>query len=604
MFRVAKRNFSRFGVSISQNNLITHLNAAKFSGTVLKDGEYIDGEQHSSHSHKHEKKREIKKNFVELNRLKNAFEHSRPTPTNRAAKTSINDSYKNVMEKFKFEVAEEEPDQTVKNTSRQTTSSFDQSSKVKQQTAQKLSEIKKKNEADLNGLLSKLKKVEDSDIKKNIQKLPNRLKLKEIQENVKKSRETVREYFEGEEGVDTLHLDANRASFIPDMVEKITREVIAAAEMRKGRKYPEGLINSWRESVAKDQGINFTDTSDVKEYPGSSQGPLPEDDPDFFADWYVNNIPKEMKEILMKTQESNRGTSEETAELSTEHIIQSDVANTEIPFTFPEDNMAQSNMTVSYYSNYQDWEIAPLPDTLTNDPQQDPHLIEKWAMFRIYPRMIEFMSTYNDMLKQSLQYESDKKVIIPTLWRYYQLLPTFARDHPLVKNVFIGLEFTKHRQNLKEKELLLNMVCQYILPYEEWHVKSLSEALISQKYFVPLWEELQFLDEGEGGDDDQNEDNKGDNEDKKKKKEKRKIAAPVFDPERYKEAVKNEDLILHEDWPVPERHLDPLKPRDPQPSLPIDYFDNDDGFWTDYIKNKEAKYNDLPLVAPRRYFKH
>jgi hypothetical protein len=114
MFRVAKRNFSRFGVSISQNNIITHLNAAKFSGTVLKDGEYIESEHHSSHSHKHEKKREIKKNFVELNRLKNAFEHSRPTPTNRAAKTTINDSYKNVMEKFKFEVAEAEAGETVK----------------------------------------------------------------------------------------------------------------------------------------------------------------------------------------------------------------------------------------------------------------------------------------------------------------------------------------------------------------------------------------------------------------------------------------------------------------------------------------------------------
>lgn len=113
-------------------------------------------------------------------------------------------------------------------------------------------------------------------------------------------------------------------------------------------------------------------------------------------------------------------------------------------------------------------------------------------------------------------------------------------------------------------------------------------------------------DEQEGGD--------GKDEDKKKKKEKRKVAAPVFDPERYREAVKNEDLILHEEWPAPERHLDPFKPRDPQPNLPvrdkliitfqIDYFDNDDGFWTEYIQKKEAEYNDLPLVAPRRYFKH
>jgi hypothetical protein len=205
----------------------------------------------------------------------------------------------------------------------------------------------------------------------------------------------------------------------------------------------------------------------VKEYPGSSLGPLPQDDPDFFADWYVNNVPKEMKEIIMKTQESNRGTTGEVAELSTEHIIQSDTANTDIPFTLPEDSLAKSNMTLSYYSNYDDWEIAPLPDTMTNDPQQDPYLIEKWAMFRIYPKMIQFLSTYKEMVNNCMASPSDRKIIIPTLWRYYQLLPTFARDHPLVKNIFIGLEFTKHRQTLREKELLLNMVCQYILPYEE-----------------------------------------------------------------------------------------------------------------------------------------
>jgi hypothetical protein len=28
--------------------------------------------------------------------------------------------------------------------------------------------------------------------------------------------------------------------------------------------------------------------------------------------------------------------------------------------------------------------------------------------------------------------------------------------------------------------------------------KALSEALISQKYFVPLWEEIQLLEEDEG----------------------------------------------------------------------------------------------------------
>lgn len=114
MFRIAKKNFSRFGLSIPQNNFINHLNTAKFSANIHKDGEHAEGEHHSSHSHKHEKKREIKKNFVELNRLKNSFEHSRPSTSARAAKSTINDSYKNVMEKFKFEVVEPQQEETIK----------------------------------------------------------------------------------------------------------------------------------------------------------------------------------------------------------------------------------------------------------------------------------------------------------------------------------------------------------------------------------------------------------------------------------------------------------------------------------------------------------
>ena len=32
----------------------------------------------------------------------------------------------------------------------------------------------------------------------------------------------------------------------------------------------------------------------IKYYPGSKKGPLPEDDPEFYTDWFMRNYPKEV----------------------------------------------------------------------------------------------------------------------------------------------------------------------------------------------------------------------------------------------------------------------------------------------------------------------
>jgi hypothetical protein len=50
--------------------------------------------------------------------------------------------------------------------------------------------------------------------------------------------------------------------------------------------------------------------------------------------------------------------------------------------------------------------------------------------------------------------------------------------------------------------------------------------------------------------------------------------------------------------------MDPYKIEDPWPMNPIDYYDNDDGFWDDYIKRKREKYAKVPLYAARTLFIH
>jgi hypothetical protein len=43
---------------------------------------------------------------------------------------------------------------------------------------------------------------------------------------------------------------------------------------------------------------------------------------------------------------------------------------------------------------------------------------------------------------------------------------------------------------------------------------------------------------------------------------------------------------------------------DPKPILPIHYYDNDDGFWTEYIQHKQDKWASNDMIVNRMFLKH
>lgn len=40
------------------------------------------------------------------------------------------------------------------------------------------------------------------------------------------------------------------------------------------------------------------------------------------------------------------------------------------------------------------------------------------------------------------------------------------------------------------------------------------------------------------------------------------------------------------------------------PLLPLNYYDNDDGFWTEYIQKKQNKWAANPMIVNRPFLKH
>lgn len=66
-----------------------------------------------------------------------------------------------------------------------------------------------------------------------------------------------------------------------------------------------------------------------------------------------------------------------------------------------------------------------------------------------------------------------KDAYTPSLWAYYETLPTWARNDPQVRNVFMAFEHHKRGMSIRDKEMALNFACSMLKPIEE----TLSEVI-------------------------------------------------------------------------------------------------------------------------------
>ena len=61
---------------------------------------------------------------------------------------------------------------------------------------------------------------------------------------------------------------------------------------------------------------------------------------------------------------------------------------------------------------------------------------------------------------------------------------------------------------------------------------------------------------------------------------------------------------MNEDFIPPKRIYDPDYAECTAPTTPLEYYDNDDGYWDDYIKHKEEMRAKVPLPRSRPNYKH
>lgn len=101
----------------------------------------------------------------------------------------------------------------------------------------------------------------------------------------------------GEEGIDYMHaLGDIQDPNMPDkkiLERQIRREImqLKMTDPTKARQYEEFVTK--RNEIDDIMAKEF-DLSEVKLYPGSEKGPHPEDDPDNYSRWFVENQPKQI----------------------------------------------------------------------------------------------------------------------------------------------------------------------------------------------------------------------------------------------------------------------------------------------------------------------
>ena len=216
----------------------------------------------------------------------------------------------------------------------------------------------------------------------------------------------------------------------------------------------------------------------------------------------------------------------------------------------------------------------------------------------------------------------------PSLWTYYETLPKWCRENHLVRQTLFAFEYHKPHLDIRQKEMGLNMVASMLRPIEGRFRDVIAEVASSNKERVTItngkqmMSELNFyiIDVADLGSDTEDD---GDDDAAEKEFNRLLMSGGIDDEDAAKGNVVDQVMkemgtidhlaeerrkVYEEENTIEKYELDPATqqcltdfPTKPYAGLddvqnadnlanehlvPINYYDNDDGFWDDYIAAK------------------
>lgn len=83
-------------------------------------------------------------------------------------------------------------------------------------------------------------------------------------------------------------------------------------------------------------------------------------------------------------------------------------------------------------------DIPALPHDVDWEFTQNQMKTDRWATFRYTPELFYQMAHLRNETK--ILFRNSKPILLPSLWAYYETLPTWCRDNPFIRAVLMGLE--------------------------------------------------------------------------------------------------------------------------------------------------------------------
>lgn len=305
---------------------------------------------------------------------------------------------------------------------------------------------------------------------------------------------------------------------------------------------------------------------------------------------------------------------------------------------------------LTFMTNISKDELAPQHNDNTLDYQALHPELERWAIFRSLPQLMTYDRELGNLLLNMAigahkvpQYTKD--VNPPTLLAYYMTMPKWAREHSLITHVFYAMEYHQTRTNIRDKELAMNFAASFLRPIDTMLMNCIKEVAAAKKIRLnvelgkQMMNDLKFYsldihELGELSEDEKNDEenslmnaltksgvDKDDEElssttiadrmfaslddDDKREKERRiildkeqNIAAFNIEPEAETCQV---DFYCK---PYAEVHDIEAEPRECEHVQMVDYWDNDDGFWNEYLDHRMERMETAGFIVNRKFFKH
>lgn len=240
----------------------------------------------------------------------------------------------------------------------------------------------------------------------------------------------------------------------------------------------------------------------LSKYPGTTKGPRPEDDWEAYRAYGLKKIPK----IILDEIHQENAEKKEKAKREFDYDREDDIELNEPP------RIHSPSTLLAYMSKDRDLVDNTIEDVEIRDEDNNDDFMGEWGNQQMIedhkpevPTMpnlayenyqhfmnhwmswIHFRNYYIGHNMASNLIKLEQKVLrlsqsmddnpaepymelpanIPSLYRYYKCLPKSLQDHPGLKDIYLGLEYTSPDFTYDEKEEAINWTCPLLLPFDD-----------------------------------------------------------------------------------------------------------------------------------------